>query len=95
MAGPVRHVRPQLRLLYDELLESAFGPRPGPLWQQAEELALLLGVVPVAFRLATIALEDAARAKASGKEVAALCREIAAPATGLIPRARKGGGASA
>ena len=42
---------------------------------------MLLGVVPVSFRLATIALEDAARAKASGKEVAALCREIAAPAT--------------
>jgi hypothetical protein len=58
----------------DELL----GPKPGRPWFYADFRSALAGLIPVAFYLSTIALEQIDRARMEAGIVAALCRQISA-----------------
>jgi len=52
------------------------GEKPNAVWDRAENLAAILGLLPIAFRLAWLSLHDAKQAEHHASEVSELCREV-------------------
>ena len=57
-------------------VEAILGNNQNELWQQAEYNSALIGLVPVVFRISTVALQQLALAHEQATEVAASCRQI-------------------
>lgn len=57
------------------------GKKPNDLWNEAEQNAAILGQVPIAFRILSVALKDEEKAQDYSEEVASLCRQIGAKAS--------------
>jgi hypothetical protein len=56
------------------------GNKPGELWRKAEQYAVLVGLLPIIFRICTVALHNLELAQTQATEVAAICRQISATA---------------
>jgi DNA replication protein DnaC len=56
------------------------GNKPGELWRKAELNAVLVGLLPIIFRICTVALQNPELAQTQAIEVAAICRQISATA---------------
>jgi hypothetical protein len=56
------------------------GNKPGELWRKAEHNAVLVGLLPIIFRICTVALQNPELAQTQATEVAAICRQISATA---------------
>jgi hypothetical protein len=56
------------------------GNKPGELWRKAEQYGVLVGLLPIIFRICTVALHNLELAQTQATEVAAICRQISATA---------------
>jgi hypothetical protein len=56
------------------------GNKSGELWRKAEHNAVLVGLLPIIFRICTLALHNPELAQTQATEVAAICRQINATA---------------
>lgn len=65
----------------DRTIEEILGPKPSPAWSQVEAQAQLIGLLPLALRIATIRVGDPAGAAANAADAAAACRIVAAGAS--------------
>ena len=70
----------QLTTVLELDVESILGNKPSELWRRAEHNAALIGLIPIVFRIATIALHNSELAKTQATEVTAICRQISATA---------------
>lgn len=70
----------QLTTVIELDVESILGNKPSEMWRMAEHNAVLIGLIPIVFRIATIALHNTELAKTQATEVAAICRQISATA---------------
>ena len=61
-------------------VETILGNKPSELWRKAEHNATLVGLLPVVFRICTVALRSVELARSQAAEVAAICRQISATA---------------
>lgn len=57
-------------------VEAILGLKPNELWQQAEGDAAVMGLLPIAFRLSTVASSQPELAQTQAVEVAAICRRV-------------------
>jgi ribosomal protein L22 len=62
-------------------IPTILGPKPSDLWSQAECESALMGLLPTAFRILTVALEDPTLAKSHSEEVASICRQVSSTAS--------------
>jgi len=62
-------------------IPAVLGPKPSDLWSQAEQESALVGLLPTAFRILTVALDDLPLAKKHSEEVAAICRQVSSTAS--------------
>lgn len=60
---------------------AVLGPKPSDLWSQAEHESAFVGLLPTAFRILTVALDDLPLAKKHSEEVAAICRQVSSTAS--------------
>lgn len=75
------HTRPHHRGLWSETdVAAVLGPRPNERWRDAEDTAARLALIPIAFRLATIAIDNLPRARTLASDVAASCRDVSVDA---------------
>lgn len=65
---------------FDLDVETILGNKPSELWRKAEHNAALVGLLPVVFRIGTVALRSVELARSQATEVAAICRQISATA---------------
>ncbi|MEG3853165.1 hypothetical protein [Microcoleus sp. Z1_C4] len=65
---------------FDLDVETILGNKPSELWRKAEHNAALVGLIPVVFRIGTVALRSVELARSQATEVAAICRQISATA---------------
>jgi len=56
------------------------GNKPGELWRKAEHNAVLVGLLPIIFRICTVALHNPELAQTQATEVAVICRQVSATA---------------
>ncbi|MBN3906558.1 MAG: 5'-methylthioadenosine/S-adenosylhomocysteine nucleosidase [Nostoc sp. NMS1] len=63
-------------LTFDFNPETFIGEKPNKLWQQAEQHAALMGLMPIAFHLSTVLVNQPTVAYEQGTAVAAICRQI-------------------
>ncbi|MEG4418116.1 hypothetical protein QUA70_05845 [Microcoleus sp. LAD1_D5] len=61
-------------------VETILGNKPSEIWRKAEHNAALVGLLPVVFRIGTVALRSVELARSQATEVAAICRQISATA---------------
>jgi len=59
------------------VIEATLGAKPNEAWNQAEQEAASLGLLPLVFHLGTIALTDPDRARTLAQNVSTSCRKIA------------------
>ncbi len=58
--------------------QMVLGSRESELWRQAESCALIIGVLPIIFRLADLAIRQPELARNQAMDIAGMCREIVA-----------------
>ena len=62
-------------------IPAVLGPKPSDLWSQAEQESALVGLLPVAFRILTVALDNLKLAETHAQEVVAICKQISITAS--------------
>ncbi|MEG4940748.1 hypothetical protein [Microcoleus sp. F4-D5] len=70
----------QVYQVFDLDVETILGNKPSELWRKAEHNAALVGLLPVVFRIGTVALRSIELARSQATEVAAICRQISVTA---------------
>ncbi|WP_193200496.1 hypothetical protein [Nostoc sp. MG11] len=63
-------------LNFDFNPETFLGEKPNKLWQQAEQHAAVMALIPIAFHLSTVLVNQPTVAYEQGTAVAAICRQI-------------------
>ncbi len=66
----------QLPRIFEPNAKVILGDKTSELWLKAEQNTVLIGLIPIIFRIATIALHDSEFAKTQATEVASICRQI-------------------
>jgi hypothetical protein len=57
-------------------LPQLLGSRPGELWEKVEEIAIVSGVIPIAFRIADWMIRSPEQGVSMAREFAGLCRQV-------------------
>lgn len=70
----------QLATVLELDVESILGNKPSELWRRAEHNAALIGLIPIIFRIATLALRNSELAKTQATEMTVICRQISGTA---------------
>ncbi len=60
---------------------AVLGPKPSDLWSQAEHESSLVGLLPVAFRILAVALDNLQLAETHAQEAVAICKQISSTAS--------------
>ena len=61
--------------------EAILGAKPNALWNRGEYYAAIIGLLPIAFRIGTLAVNQIEHARPFAREVTALCGQISATAS--------------
>jgi len=75
-AGMRQHIRVKDILKSELVVTELLGDKPGDTWNQVEERAAQMGMLPIAFWIATRALTNQSEAAALARELAKHCRAI-------------------
>ncbi len=62
-------------------VEAVLGERPNANWRQAEGWSAMAGILPVAVRICSVALDRPEAARGSAEEIVSICRQISAGAS--------------